>query len=77
MMKDIYSIAENLPMIDCGSCGAPTCMAFAEDIVKGEANADECTVIMRQLFHEQLAKYKENSIFDKLKPRTEKGEDGE
>ena len=77
MMKDIYSIAENLPMIDCGSCGAPTCMAFAEDIVKGEANADECTVIMRQLFHEQLAKYKENSIFDKLKPRTEQGEDGE
>ncbi|MBQ7600146.1 MAG: 4Fe-4S binding protein [Clostridia bacterium] len=68
MMKDIQSITENLPKLDCGSCGAPTCMAFAEDIVKGETTADECTVIMRRLFHEQLAKYKENSLFDKLKP---------
>ena len=25
--------SESLPKTDCGSCGAPTCMAFAEDIV--------------------------------------------
>lgn len=31
-MHDIYS---KLPKIDCGNCGAPTCRAFAEDIVKG------------------------------------------
>jgi len=34
-------------------------MAFAEDIVKGETNADECTVNMRMLFHEYLNKRKE------------------
>ena len=59
MMADIESITEGLPKLDCGSCGAPTCMAFAEDIVKGETSADECTVIMRMLFHEYLEQHKE------------------
>lgn len=54
MMRDIENITAHLPGIDCGSCGAPTCMAFAEDIVKNETNADECTIIMRELFHECL-----------------------
>ena len=54
MMSDIERITKTLPGIDCGSCGAPTCMAFAEDIVKNETNADECTIIMRELFHESL-----------------------
>ncbi len=31
-VKEIYS---RLPGINCGSCGAPSCMAFAEDIVRG------------------------------------------
>jgi len=68
MMSEIESIAESLPGIDCGSCGAPTCMAFAEDIVKGETTADECTVILKMLFHDQLEKYKDKSILDKLTP---------
>jgi len=68
-MSEIESITESLPKIDCGSCGAPTCMAFAEDIVKGETNADECTVIMRMLFHEYLEKHKDKSILDKLAQR--------
>lgn len=68
MMSEIESIAESLPRIDCGSCGAPTCMAFAEDIVRGETTADECTVILKMLFHDQLEKYKDKSILDKLTP---------
>ncbi len=66
MMSEIESIAESLPKTDCGSCGAPTCMAFAEDIVKGETNADECTVIMRELFHEYLKKHADDSVLTKL-----------
>lgn len=31
-VKRIYA---SLPHMDCGACGAPRCMAFAEDIVKG------------------------------------------
>lgn len=68
MMKDIESITCQLPGIDCGSCGAPTCMAFAEDIVKNETSADECTVIMRQIFHEYLEKRIDESTLKRLKP---------
>ena len=68
MMSDIESITENLPKIDCGSCGAPTCMAFAEDIVKGEANADDCTIIMREMFHGFLEQRKHKALLDKLIP---------
>ena len=48
MMADIENIHENLPALDCGSCGAPNCRAFAEDVVKGEAKIDECIVHMRE-----------------------------
>ena len=41
MMAKIQSIRENLPGIDCGACGSPTCRAFAEDLVRG--NVDDVT----------------------------------
>jgi len=50
----IQQIAERLPQLDCGSCGAPTCLAFAEDIVNGEATEDECIVKMRDRIRELL-----------------------
>ena len=53
MMHAIEEITKKLPGIDCGSCGAPTCMAFAEDIVKKETCADECTVIMRRILRKK------------------------
>ena len=34
--------------IDCGACGAPNCRAFAEDVVRGQAQPHECVVAMRQ-----------------------------
>lgn len=36
-MIRIKQIYEKLPHINCGNCGAPTCMAFAEDVVNGLA----------------------------------------
>jgi hypothetical protein len=53
MMQDIETITKNLPGLDCGSCGAPTCMAFAEDIVKNQAAPDECTVILKRILREK------------------------
>lgn len=35
MAMEIKRIYARLPHMDCGACGAPCCMAFAEDIVKG------------------------------------------
>ncbi len=41
-------ILADLPGLDCGSCGAPTCSALAEDVVRGKASVDDCTVLMRR-----------------------------
>lgn len=35
-------IYNSLPKIDCGICGAPTCLTFAEDVVKGNARLSDC-----------------------------------
>ena len=44
MLADIHSFKDTLPGIDCGSCGAPTCRAFAEDVIKGLACSDGCPI---------------------------------
>ncbi len=54
MMADIQRLKENLPGIDCGSCGAPTCRAFAEDIVKGNATQEQCVVMMKKKYEARL-----------------------
>ena len=35
-------IYNSLPKVDCGICGAPTCLTFAEDVVKGNARLSDC-----------------------------------
>lgn len=40
--KKKEEIYELLPKIDCGACGSPTCLTFAEDVVMGEANVSDC-----------------------------------
>ena len=47
-MAQIQKISETLCDLDCGSCGAPTCRALAEDIVRGEASIDDCVIKLRQ-----------------------------
>ncbi|MBQ8415287.1 MAG: 4Fe-4S binding protein [Clostridia bacterium] len=44
MMSDIQRIREELPGIDCGACGAPTCRAYAEDVIRGTVSRDACPV---------------------------------
>lgn len=41
-MKERDRIFADLPRIDCGACGAPSCRAFAEDVVLGEAEKTSC-----------------------------------
>lgn len=47
-MEKIEEVFNTLPHIDCGSCGAPTCRAFAEDIIRGEANIEDCIFMLRE-----------------------------
>ena len=48
LMMQIEELHAQLPQIDCGSCGAPTCLAFAEDVIKGEADLEDCVVMLRR-----------------------------
>ena len=44
MMADIQRLRDTLPGIDCGACGAPTCRAFAEDVIKGISTSERCVL---------------------------------
>ena len=59
MMSDIQKIRDVLPGIDCGACGAPTCRAFAEDIVRGNVKRDGCPVEKSKRLDEQSKKKEE------------------
>ncbi len=48
MMQDIDEIRKSLPGIDCCACGAPSCRAFAEDIVKGKTTIDRCILLGKE-----------------------------
>ena len=48
LMQEIDRIGERLPGLDCGSCGAPTCRALAEDVVRGLARETDCIFLMRR-----------------------------
>lgn len=43
-MDCIQNIVKDLPGINCGICGSPTCQAFAEDIVTGRSSGTVCPV---------------------------------
>ena len=64
-MEEMDAISERLPQLDCGSCGAPTCKALAEDIVRGYANEKDCVFVMREEI-KKLAKqlFELNEAFD-------------
>lgn len=47
MMNQMREIESHLYGVDCGSCGAPSCRALAEDIVRGLATEDACIYIIK------------------------------
>ena len=54
LMSRIQALRKELPGIDCGSCGAPTCRAFAEDIVRGNANESDCVIKYKELIKKYI-----------------------
>ena len=46
MMSDIQRIRKTLPGIDCGACGAPSCRAHAEDIVRNHVEKISCPILV-------------------------------
>ena len=50
-MARVEELCERFPGLDCGSCGAPTCKALAEDIVRGKAREHDCIHVLKQYIH--------------------------
>ena len=48
MLGRIQEIESRLRGLDCGSCGAPSCHALAEDIVRGYATEDSCIYVLQE-----------------------------
>lgn len=51
MVATVEELLAKFPALDCGSCGAPTCRALAEDIVRGIAKEQDCIHILRKYIH--------------------------
>jgi len=47
-LETLNVINSGLPGLDCGACGAPSCRALAEDIVRGNANETDCIFKLRE-----------------------------
>ncbi|HCW51939.1 MAG TPA: ferredoxin [Clostridiales bacterium] len=58
-----------LPNLDCGSCGSPTCRALAEDIVRGLAYETDCVFKLRERVRDLAAEMKE--LAEKVPPSME------
>lgn len=50
-LNQVERLLKKFPGLDCGSCGAPTCKALAEDIVRGEAAESDCVYFLRDNVH--------------------------
>ena len=51
MARRVEALTEEFPGLDCGCCGAPSCHALAEDIVRGQASKSYCIHILRDHIH--------------------------
>ncbi|MBQ8027267.1 MAG: ferredoxin, partial [Clostridia bacterium] len=47
-MAERQAILKRLPGLDCGTCGAPSCAALADDIVRGFASETDCIFRLRE-----------------------------
>ena len=50
-LNQVERLCKKLPGLDCGSCGAPSCKALAEDIVRGQASENDCVYHLRENLH--------------------------
>ncbi len=49
-LSAVEELLEELPGLDCGACGAPTCKCLAEDVIRGKADKDDCIYLLRDRY---------------------------
>ncbi len=59
-MRKVQEIMKDLPYVDCGICGSPTCNSLAEDIVQGEADVNQCIYVQKRWEQEGKLQPKES-----------------
>jgi len=47
-MARLKELEKEFPQLDCGACGAPTCHAFAEDVVRGYGKKEGCIFLQKK-----------------------------
>lgn len=47
-LERLDQITSELPGLDCGACGSPSCRALAEDIIRGLAFENDCVIKLRE-----------------------------
>jgi iron only hydrogenase large subunit-like protein len=60
LMSELEKLCEQFPGIDCGSCGAPSCRAFAADVIRGEATVDECPIMLKKQYEKNKTDQSQN-----------------
>lgn len=73
MLESLEKINGGLPGLDCGACGAPSCHALAEDIVRGNANETDCIFKLRERVRDLAAQMVE--LESKIPPVMENGKE--
>ena len=78
-MARIEEITSQLEGLDCGSCGAPSCRALAEDVVRGMASVEDCVFYYRSTLQppEFCGKAKEGYIPPPFRTAPEESEQTE
>ena len=55
IMMKIEQIEQQLPGIDCASCGSPSCACFAQDVALGKSKMSDCIFVMKKELRDILA----------------------
>lgn len=67
-MQKLEEINDGLPGLDCGACGAPSCRALAEDIVRELSCETDCIFKLREKVSNLANQMKELEHITKHKP---------
>ncbi len=71
----IDELYEQLPKLDCGSCGSPGCRTLAEDIIRGYAKETDCIFKLREkvsaMARDMLELEGQNTLFTSKKSEEE------
>ena len=65
-LQEVEELTKQLPGLDCGSCGAPTCQTLAEDIVRGDTQIYSCIYLLRDNIYELTRKIHTLSLSPEL-----------